>query len=102
LKATIYLEGIAGKTSADQSTLIKRFQNLIQHNDISHVLNLCQPIDTHKLSETIRIVNDFTTGINKLAKSLQQLILIICTLNSTAAPIDCGMFLKLVISKLQP
>ena len=56
------------------------------------MLNLCEPVDAHKLSETIRIVNNFTTGINKLTKSLQQLILIVGTLNSTAAPIDCSMF----------
>ncbi|QNJ23343.1 hypothetical protein SynMITS9220_02053 [Synechococcus sp. MIT S9220] len=65
------------------------------------MLNFCQPIDAHKLSETIRIVNNFTTGVNKLAKSLQQLILIVGTLNSTAAPINCSMFLKLMISKLR-
>ena len=65
------------------------------------MLNFCQPIDTHKLSETIRIVNNFTAGVNKLAKSLQQVIFVISTLNSTAAPINCSMFLKLTISKLQ-
>ena len=66
------------------------------------MLNLCQPIDPHKLSETVRIVNNFTTGVNELMKSFQQLILIIGSLNSTAAPIDCRMLLKLMISKLQP
>tara|TARA_B100001059_G_scaffold231892_1_gene268642 strand:+ start:4130 stop:4345 length:216 start_codon:yes stop_codon:yes gene_type:complete len=66
------------------------------------MLNFCKTIDSHEFSETIRKVNNLATGANELVKSFQQLILIIRTLNRTAAPIDCRMLLKLVISNLQP
>ena len=66
------------------------------------MLNFCQPINPHKLSEAIRKVNNFSTSTNELVKSFQQFVLIIRTLNRTTAPIDCRMLLKLVVSNLQP
>ena len=65
------------------------------------MLNLRQPINRHELRKPFRVIDNFTTGINELAECRQKLIPIIRPLNRTAAPIDCGVFLKLVITNLE-
>lgn len=66
------------------------------------MLNFSEPVHSHELGKSIRKVDDFTPGFNKLAKCREQLILVIGSLNCTAAPIDCGMLLQLMLPDLLP
>ena len=56
------------------------------------MLHFSEAVDTHKLLKTIWKIDDLPTSINKLSKRFQQLLPVISSLNSAAAPIDRSMF----------
>ena len=86
----------------DSPDSFKRLNHLVQNDDVPHMLNFSEAVDTHEFLKTFWIINDLPTSINKLPKRFQQLFPVVSSLNSATAPIDRSMLKQLVFSNLLP